>query len=152
MTSPETVPPVRRPSTDPAPGAGSRTVLYFIAYPQRMAGANRSLFELITNLPPQIRPMVAVTGEGLVADAYREAGVPCFVVEVPEAFNRYGGALLRTSAAAKAAIVLRQLLPFTLRFRRFLVEHGVDLVHVNDDDAVPGGSARAVASGRPPAG
>jgi len=107
-------------------------VLYFIAYPQRMAGANRSLFELVTNLPSSVAPQVVVAGEGLVADAYRGAGIPCTVLEPPGALNGFGRALMHTSKLQRARIAARELLPFTLRLRRLLRERGVDLVHVND--------------------
>jgi len=121
-------PPARASASAPA----TRTVLYFIAYPQRMAGANRSLFELVRNLPPRIRPFVVIAGEGQVADSYRQAGIPCTVLAPGGSLGTYGRGLMRTSRLQRMRIALSELLPFTLKLRRLIVETGADLVHVND--------------------
>lgn len=114
------------------PGRATRpVVLFFVAYPYRMAGANRSLIELVTNLPVHIRPIVLTTAEGPVADAYRQAGIPCSVLTPPRAFTSYGGDLLRRSSVAKAWS-LATIVPYTFTLYRLLKRYRVDLVHVNE--------------------
>lgn len=110
-------------------------VLFFIAYPERMAGANRSLFELVTNLPPSVRPMVVVTEEGTVARLYREKGVDVRILPVHGELGSYGRKLFRTSLAQRAAMAVRELLPFTRRLRRLIRDERISLVHVNDPRA-----------------
>jgi glycosyltransferase involved in cell wall biosynthesis len=107
-------------------------VLYFIAYPHRMAGANRSLFELISHLPEAVRPIVVLVGEGEVADLYRRVGCEVHVVSPGPALNQFGKAMLGWSYARRATVALREYLPYTLVLARLVKRLRVDLVHVND--------------------
>jgi glycosyltransferase involved in cell wall biosynthesis len=112
-----------------------RRVLFVIAYPQRMAGANRSLFHLVTHLPPEVEPVVALTGEGQVADAFRAAGVRCVILPAQGAIGSYGKALIHASVARKAWIAAREVVPFARRMARVIRELEVDLVHTNEPRA-----------------
>jgi glycosyltransferase involved in cell wall biosynthesis len=125
------------------------TVLFFIVYPYRMAGANRSLLELVTNLPASVRPIVALTDEGRAAQAFRAAGVEVHVLRVTGELNRHGGHLTTVSPLRGAWIALRELLPFTLRLRRFIRRHRVDVVHANDVRGALVAGPAAVLAGRP---
>ena len=107
-------------------------VLYLIADHTRMAGANRSVLELVRNLPPWVVPHVVVAAPGRVADAFRSHGIPCEVIEPGPAMNTFGGWLLHTSPATRLRIAARELVPFTLRLRRVIRRRGIRLVHVND--------------------
>lgn len=109
-----------------------KTVAYVVAYPHRLAGANRSLFELVTHLPEGYRSLVLVTAEGAVAQAYRDAGVDTLVLPTPEPLNRFGGALLREGKLARLRLAGTALVPFWVGLRRLLRERKVGLVHVND--------------------
>jgi glycosyltransferase involved in cell wall biosynthesis len=135
---PASVAPGRAASSAPAPlgggGAGEPVlrVLYVIGYPQRMAGAPRSLLELVRHLPAHVQPHVLVMGEGPVADAFRQAGLPVSVITPRGALGRHGGALFRTSLPQRARIAAAELLPITRQVRRLLRELGIGLVHVNE--------------------
>lgn len=108
-------------------------MLYLVADTTRMAGANHGVLELVRNLPAgRVRPLVVLTSEGAVADAFRGAGVPCEVLDPGAALNRFDGTLLRTSAISRARMAVGDLLPFTRRLWRLLRAHRIDLVHVND--------------------
>ncbi|HEX2206304.1 MAG TPA: glycosyltransferase family 4 protein, partial [Longimicrobium sp.] len=102
------------------------------AYPQRMAGANQSLFHLVTHLPPEVEPRVVATAPGPVVDAYRRAGVECTVLQVPPSLDRYGREVLATGWWARAGLVRRDVLPYLARVRRLLSAWGADLLHPND--------------------
>lgn len=106
-------------------------VLYFIAYPQRMAGANRSLLDTLLGLAGECRPLVVVAGEGPVVEAYRKAGVEVLVMPPPGALNVYGKALARGNPLRLAG-ALRDLAAYTARLRALMRERRVDLVHVNN--------------------
>lgn len=107
-------------------------IAYVIAYPQRMAGANRSLMELIVNLPPSVRPEVVIVDEGLVADAYREVGIEPHILRPAGALGEFGKASLKWGRAKRLQVSVTELLPYTWAFRKWLKKHQIDLVHVND--------------------
>lgn len=115
-------------------GEGGRAlrVLYVVGYPQRMAGAARSLLELVRNLPAQVEPHVLVMGKGEVADAYRAAGLRCTVMTPPGALGAFGRTLMRTSPVQRVAIMLRELLPLSRRVHRLIREERIDVVHANE--------------------
>ena len=107
-------------------------VLYFIAYPHRMAGANRSLFELISHLPNTVWPVIAVVGEGEVANVYRQAGHEVHVIPPGAALREFGKAMLRWSYARQVRVAIEEYLPYTMKLRRIIHRLDIDLVHVND--------------------
>jgi glycosyltransferase involved in cell wall biosynthesis len=108
------------------------SVLYLIADHTRMAGANRSVLELVRNLPSNVVPHVVITAPGKVADAFESLGVDCEVIEPGPAMNTFGGWIVETSLATRAAIAIRELIPFTFRLRRVIRRHRIGIVHVND--------------------
>ncbi|HEX2093324.1 MAG TPA: glycosyltransferase family 4 protein [Longimicrobiaceae bacterium] len=114
------------------PGEPER-VLYLIADPTRMAGANRILLELVRNLPPErVSPRVVVTAEGRVVEAFRAHGIPCEVLEPGRAMSTFGGWLVSTSTATRLRIAIGELLPYTVRLWRLIRRHRIRIVHVND--------------------
>ena len=121
----------------PPPGAlpGAETanlrVLYYIAYYQRMAGANRVLFELITHLPPTVAPLVVLAGEGRAAEAYREAGIGVEVLPPGRSLNQFGKAMLQWSTWKRTQVVMTELLPYTWQCLALMQEWQPDLVHVD---------------------
>lgn len=110
----------------------SINVLYFIAYYQRLAGANRSLFELVTNLPDYVRPLVVVAGEGMVAEAYRRAGIDVVVWYPGARLDQFGKAATRWSTATRMRVVLTELLPYTFKLFKLIRARRINLVHIND--------------------
>jgi glycosyltransferase involved in cell wall biosynthesis len=115
-------------SDEPAP----LRVLHFISYPFRMAGANRSLFELISNYPPSVQPTVVIAAEGPVVDFYRRAGIPVEVQAVGKRLSRVGGAALRWSPLGIAQAVCLELAPLWARLAKMVRDKRIDLVHAND--------------------
>jgi glycosyltransferase involved in cell wall biosynthesis len=107
-------------------------VLYYVAYFQRMAGANRSLFELVTNLPGSVTPLVLLAGEGMVAEAYRSVGIEVKVVPPGRSLNQFGKVMLKWSPIRQAWVAVSELLPYTFQLRKLIKELKPDIVHVND--------------------
>ena len=110
-------------------------VAHVIGYPQRMAGANRSLLNLVRSYPPEVVPRVAVTAEGPVADAFRAAGVSVTVLPTPTRLGKFGGGALHWSLGRKASVFVREYAPFTWNLREWLAREPTDLVHTNDPRA-----------------
>lgn len=107
-------------------------ILYLIADHTRMAGANRSVLDLVCNLPSNVAPHVVITAPGKVADAFRSRGVLCEVIEPGPAMNTFGGWIVQTSLAARFGIAIREVIPFALQLRRVIRRHEIQVVHVND--------------------
>ncbi|NER82855.1 MAG: glycosyltransferase family 4 protein [Leptolyngbya sp. SIO1D8] len=106
-------------------------VLYYIAYFQRMAGANRSLFELIAHLPDNVIPLVVIAGEGRAAEAFRQAGIDVAVMPPGSSLNQFGKVMLSWSWLKRAQVTLTELLPYTLHCLALMREWQPDIVHVN---------------------
>ena len=97
-----------------------------------MAGANRSLFALVTGLPREISPTVALADDGEVAEHYRAAGIQTVITEPPNTLAQYGNAMVRWSRGKRVWEAVHSLLPYTMRLRRLLRQLAIDVVHVND--------------------
>lgn len=107
-------------------------VLYVISNPQRMSGSNRSLFELISNLPKNVKPEVLFLGDGLVKEVYDQNGYKTYLKSPGEAFKEYGKVLLKKSLISKIFILLFQLVPFNLWLWKFIRKNAFQIIHVND--------------------
>lgn len=108
-------------------------VLHLIVYPQRMAGANRSLFELISNYPSYVEPRVVLTAEGPVADVYRKLGVPVTVLNSgPRLSGSFGGVALSWGVGEKARALVSEFVPFVFRLADLARSEQIDLFHAND--------------------
>lgn len=132
------------PRQAPQPQTPSLRVLYYIAYYQRMAGANRSLFELITHLPDTVTPLVVLAGEGLAAEAYRDAGIEVEVLPPGACLDQFGKVMLSWSPWKRIQVALTELLPYTLQCMALMQAWQPDIVHVNGGRGalLIGGAAR----------
>jgi glycosyltransferase involved in cell wall biosynthesis len=106
-------------------------IAYYIAYPDSLAGASRSLLELVTHLPSDVQPLVIVPEEGRVADACRGHGLDCTVVRPGAGLMTFGRAALNWSRWQRAQVVCKELVPYTLALARELCREAIDLLHVN---------------------
>lgn len=104
-------------------------VLYYVAYYQRMAGANRVLFELITHLPTFIEPLVVFAGEGKAVDAFRSAGIEVEVLPPGQSLNQFGKVMLDWSPWKRFQVATTELLPYTLQCLALMREWQPDIVH-----------------------
>lgn len=97
-----------------------------------MAGANRSLFALVANLPDDVTPVVVLAGEGEVARHFRKLGVDTRIASPPEVLNQFGKAVLNWSPIRQAWEVVHSLLPYSMQLRKLISELAIDVIHVND--------------------
>ena len=72
-------------------------VAYFFAYPDTLAGAARSCFELITHLPRAVQPVVVVASEGRVVARCRDQSIEYHVVPAGPALMTFGKGALQWS-------------------------------------------------------
>lgn len=148
------LPSLESPPSRVLPGAETANlrVLYYIAYYQRMAGANRVLFDLITHLPPTVSPLVVLAGEGRAAEAYREAGIAVEVWPPGHSLNQFGKAMLQWSAWKRTQVMMTELLPYTWQCLALMREWQPDLVHVDGGRGALMIGAAAKLLGRPVVG
>src|SRR5262245_24984921 len=107
-------------------------VAYYFAYPNTLAGAARSCFELITHLPPSVQPVVIVAAEGRVAARCRDQGIECHVLSAGPALLTFGKGALDWSPLRRAWVSCRELAPYTARLAFELRRLRIDIVHAND--------------------
>lgn len=106
-------------------------VLYYISYYQRMAGSNRVLLELVKHLSENVTPLVVLAGEGLAAEAFRNAGIEVRVMPPGPSLNQFGKAMLRWSFGRRVWVSLSELLPYTLQCMALLLNYRPDVLHVD---------------------
>jgi glycosyltransferase involved in cell wall biosynthesis len=107
-------------------------VAYYFAYPNTLAGAARSCFELITHLPPAVQPVVIVPSDGRVAARCRDQGIECHIVSAGPALMTFGKGALAWSPLRRVWVSCRELAPYTARLAFELRRRRVDIVHAND--------------------
>jgi glycosyltransferase involved in cell wall biosynthesis len=106
-------------------------VLYYIAYYQRMAGANRAMFDLVTHLPNQVAPLVLFAGEGRAPQAYREAGIEVEVMPPGPSLSQFGKVMLNWSLGHQLFVGITELLPYTFQLLNFIREFKPDIIHID---------------------
>jgi glycosyltransferase involved in cell wall biosynthesis len=108
-------------------------VVYVVGYYADLTGSQRSLLAFLRAVDPaDLRALVVFPGEGRCVEAYRRARVRTLVLAAPAALDRFGGAIPRASAVAKATMAARDLVPYAARFARVLARERADLAHFND--------------------
>ena len=111
-----------------------KKVLFYITNPQRMAGSNRALFEVIINLPKEIQSHILFSDKGLAHDFYVQNNLKVDVLK-PEGvvLNSYGKKALSLNPIQKAFSFFKEYIPYVLRLHSFLkANNDIDIVHTND--------------------
>jgi glycosyltransferase involved in cell wall biosynthesis len=111
-------------------------VVYFVSNYHRFTGSQRSLFVLLGDLRHRLDAHVVFPGEGKCSEAYRRAGLSVEILQAPPDLDAFGGGLLRASAAAKAWLFARRVLPYGAAFGRLLLRRRADVAHFNNTRAV----------------
>lgn len=113
-------------------GFGSIRVLFFIAEYHRFHGAQRSLLQLVRNLPSVgVDPVVVFPSEGRCTTAYREAGIKVDIVPGPPILTKFGKNLLDISLARKVAVLAGQIAPYSFKMAAYAKRQQIDLLHCN---------------------
>lgn len=106
-------------------------VVYCVSYFRNFTGGQRSLAQLVRNLPPSVEALVLFPSEGSVPDAMRALGLPVVVLPAPSGLNAFEQSLLSSSRAAKLRHA-RDYVRYSLEVCRTLRRHRPDLVHCNE--------------------
>lgn len=110
-----------------------KKVLFYITNPQRMAGSNRAIYEVIKHLSEEYAPSVLFSDAGIAPDYFKENQLKVSVVK-PEGIilNSYGKRALQLNPLQKGFYFIKEYLPYALRLYKFLKEMKPAIVHVND--------------------
>ena len=107
-------------------------VLFFVSEYHRFNGAQRSLLELVRNLPSAgVEPVVVFPGEGRCTTAFREADIRVDVLPGPPIQTTFGKHLLDISLPRKFAIFASQIVPYSFKIAAYAKRQCVDLLHCN---------------------
>ncbi len=108
-------------------------VLFFITNPQRMAGSNRTLFEIIKQLNHKIDTTVMFSGEGLAPDYFIKNGLNVEIVKPKGVvLNSYGKVALKLSLFQKIITFFKEYFPYTIRLYKQIKKINPDIIHCND--------------------
>ncbi len=106
--------------------------LFFADVPHRLAGAQKSLLLSLSRLAEHgVEPVVAFPHAGIFEAACRRAGLEVRVLPSPAAFQSFGRALMRLGPLEQAAVLARQLLPFSRRLAELARREGASAFHFN---------------------
>jgi glycosyltransferase involved in cell wall biosynthesis len=111
-------------------------VVYAVGFYRNFTGSQRSLAELVANLPPTVDAVVVVSRTGRAADELRARGLRVRILGTPEPLTAGDGELLRAGPFRRAALALRFGVPLLVRSLRLLRDERPDLVHCNDARAL----------------
>lgn len=111
-----------------------------------MAGAARSLFELLTHLPAQVVPVVVTTAPGKIAEQCRCHNIECHILAPKPGLMVFGKGALRWSTVRRVQVLVADFVPYTVRLALFLRRQRISLVHANDPRGalLVGAAARAI--------
>ena len=104
-------------------------VAVFVAQFHALTGSQRGVLELVTNFPPEVCPVGVFPSDGVCAEEFRRIGIETHIVQAPENLNLFEKALPRMPMQNKAAVLLRELLPYNFKVARFLRQNQIDLLH-----------------------
>jgi glycosyltransferase involved in cell wall biosynthesis len=105
---------------------------FYVDSPHRLAGSQRSLLAALGRVHEHgVEPVVVVPGTGLFVDACRTRGIEVSVLPGSEAYQSFGRALLRMGPARQAAVMAREVLPYSVRFAALLDRLRAEVVHFN---------------------
>lgn len=111
-----------------------------------MNGVNRSLLDLMANLPPRVRPVAIATEEGPFPTELRQAAVPVHVISPGPALIQKS---FRWSLGRLGSAASHELLPFHLRVARLIRRERIDVIAVSCARAAVLASGPALALGTP---
>lgn len=124
--------------------------LFFVDVPHRIAGAQRSLLAALGALPAQgVDPLVVFPGEGLCVDAYRAAGLDVRVLPAPASLLTFGKKLLALGPVGRAAVLARDVIPYSVSLRALARREGADVLHFNTARGILAGGLAAKLARRP---
>ena len=125
-------------------------VLFFLETPHRLAGSQRSLLAALTRIREHgVEPLVVFPAAGPVEDAYRAAGVPTRVVAAPPSLLLFNKQLLALGPLDRAAVLVREHIPYARTLTALIRDGGFDAVHFNTPRGIVIGGVAARLAGRP---
>jgi glycosyltransferase involved in cell wall biosynthesis len=124
-------------------------VMFLADTPHRQAGAQRSLMLVLRELPRLgIDPVVVAVADGVVADAYRRAGIDVRILQAPPGLLRFAKAIVRLTPPAKLRLMATELAPYNLKLASYIRRERFDVCHFNSPRGMLVGGVAAKLAGR----
>lgn len=104
--------------------------MFYISYPQRLAGSQRQIITLLCNLDrSRFEPVVALPFPGIVGPYLKSRGITVEIIEPQGLLASYGKKVLRNGKLANLARGATSYLSYSLKVIKFIKNHKIDLVH-----------------------
>lgn len=119
-------------------------VLYYVANSHRFFGAQQSLFLLLRGMNRSlVEPLLVFPREGYGTARFRQLGMEAILVEPPASLRDYGRRLQRIGPVEQASLLLKDVLPYSLRLANVMHRRGIQLAHFNGIRALLTGAIAA---------
>jgi len=111
---------------------GPIRVLFFVSEYDRFHGGQRSLLQLVQNLPSVgVKPVVVFPGEGRCTAEYVAAGIRIEIVPAPARLNVFGQHLLQMPRWQKAELFITYILPYSFKLVQIMKRLDMQILHCN---------------------
>ncbi|MEM8524709.1 MAG: glycosyltransferase family 4 protein [Bacteroidota bacterium] len=111
-------------------------ILFMSGYPRVYAGSQIQLYELLKHLPKNYETKILLTEDQLVAQKYRDSGLPVTVLNPGGTLNTFGKQIQKFSKLKLFRVFMTDYLSYSRRLIQFLRQEKFDCVHCNDPRAV----------------
>jgi glycosyltransferase involved in cell wall biosynthesis len=108
-------------------------IVFHSAYVQRMAGANRSFYELVSNLDKRkYNCSIAFPSDGPVVQFFKEHGIKTEIIHTQEVLTLHNSGIFKLNPLRLLKVVLFDLLKYNIDFGKYLKKEKVDILHCRD--------------------
>jgi glycosyltransferase involved in cell wall biosynthesis len=104
--------------------------MFYISYPQRLAGSQRQIITLLCNLDRnRYEPIVVLPFPGIVGPFLESRGIPVEIIEPRGLMAAYGKKVLNNGKLVNLARGAGSYLSYSFKIRNFIRDRAIDLVH-----------------------
>jgi glycosyltransferase involved in cell wall biosynthesis len=111
-------------------------ILYYISYPQRLAGSQRQIINLLVHLDREkYEPIVLLPFAGVAKEFIEKRGVRVEIIEPQGILNTFGKTAMHNSFLKNLFSGTRDYLKYSFAVRRFIKKENIDMVHCGEPRA-----------------
>ncbi len=107
-------------------------VLFFVSEFDRFNGGQRSLLQMVKNLPSVgITPIVVFPAMGKCSKSYEKSGVNIMIIKCSKPLMQFGQGLMRLSLFSTAYLFFFHVMPYGFRLANLMRKEKIKVLHCN---------------------